>query len=448
MFRPCVLAVAVAVATAAALPVERARADTVSATVAPRPIVGFRVEGHSKVTTTTIGYLAHVHVGDPITLDGIPQLEQALLSSELFKTATVKLEETPGGYTLVATVDDKLSWIVAPTVYLLPSSYAFGVGYAENDLLGLDQKLLLYGQIGNRSSLLFGTYLDPRVAGTPLVIRYDLYLLRRLNDEYANASPTSQAVARESTENFLDAGVLAGWTFAWWLTADVRLRTAYTRFTNAHADDAALTPLAEPEKDGWDTTAMFHVTLDHRGHLYGLTWGPYLQLTAETSIPGLDDYHYQDVLLRAYYSWKLFGEHELELRTNLNAGRHMPFHEELTTGGVTDLRGYEIDQFRGDIRTTLRAEYSLPIGRWRSFAFRALGFWDSGYVKFNDRDPSGGRNYLPGQADGASFLRNDVGLGLRLYVSSVVLPLLGLDFGYGIEGHSPEVYFEVGLTDF
>ena len=31
---------------------------------------------------------------------------------------------------------------------------------------------------------------------------------------------------------------------------------------------------------------------------------------------------------------------------------------------------------------------------------------------------------------------------------NVVLPLVGLDFGYGIEGHSPEVYFEVGLTDF
>jgi hypothetical protein len=29
-----------------------------------------------------------------------------------------------------------------------------------------------------------------------------------------------------------------------------------------------------------------------------------------------------------------------------------------------------------------------------------------------------------------------------------VLPLLGLDVGYGIEGRRPEVYFEVGLTDF
>ena len=25
---------------------------------------------------------------------------------------------------------------------------------------------------------------------------------------------------------------------------------------------------------------------------------------------------------------------------------------------------------------------------------------------------------------------------------------LSVDLGYGIEGHSPEIYFEVGLTDF
>ncbi len=439
------LGLAVAFATVAPAPV---LADDAVAVVVPRPVVGFRVEGDTKVTTTAIGYLAHVHLGDPVTPATIPLLAQALMSSELFKTATVTLKEAPGGYTIVARLEDKLSWIIAPTVYVLPSSYAVGLGYAENNLLGEDQKLLLYGQIGNRSTFVFGTYLDPRVAGTPLQIRYDLYFLRHVEDEYFNASPTSQAVSRESTEDFFDAGALVGWTFAWWLSADFRMRTAYVKFHDANAGDVAKTPVAEPEKDGWDTTAMFHVTLDHRGHRYGLTWGPYVQLTAEASVPGLDDYHYQDALLRAYYSWELFGDHEIEFRTNLQVGRHMPFHEELTLGGVSDLRGYELDQFRGDVRTLVRAEYSLPITRIRSVAFRAIGFWDSGYIGFEFQDPSGGRNYLPSQASGTSFLRNDVGAGIRLYLSSVVLPLLGLDFGYGIEGHSPEVYFEVGLTDF
>jgi len=29
-----------------------------------------------------------------------------------------------------------------------------------------------------------------------------------------------------------------------------------------------------------------------------------------------------------------------------------------------------------------------------------------------------------------------------------VLPLLGFDVGYGLEAHSTEVYFELGITDF
>ena len=57
------------------------------------------------------------------------------------------------------------------------------------------------------------------------------------------------------------------------------------------------------------------------------------------------------------------------------------------------------------------------------------------------------RDDLPSQL-GPGGVRNDVGVGLRIYVKAVVLPLLGLDLGHGIEGHSPEVYFEVGLTDF
>ena len=33
-------------------------------------------------------------------------------------------------------------------------------------------------------------------------------------------------------------------------------------------------------------------------------------------------------------------------------------------------------------------------------------------------------------------------------MKSIVLPLLGLDFAYGLEARAPEVYFEVGITDF
>ena len=62
------------------------------------------------------------------------RLERDLLSSELFEKVTVTLEEAPGGVIVVAHLDDKHSWIVAPTLFVLPSNFAVGVGFAENNL--------------------------------------------------------------------------------------------------------------------------------------------------------------------------------------------------------------------------------------------------------------------------------------------------------------------------
>ncbi|MDB4956903.1 MAG: family outer membrane protein [Myxococcales bacterium] len=416
--------------------------------VTPIPIAGFRARGDTKVHDRMVGRLTHLEIGDLITPDKIPELEAALLSSELFRTASVTFEDAPDGVLVVAMLKDKMSWIAAPTVYVLPSSWSVGVGYAENNLLGEEKKLLLYGQIGNRTNLFFGTYLDPAVNGTKLQLRFDIYAYRRYVQEYLNppSDPRSFEVGRETQQTFLDGGVLVGWRFYWWLVADFRLRGAYVFFRDAKAADGS--PLPVPQTDGWDITTQERITLDARKHLYGVTWGPYVQALVEPSVPGLDSYGYVVAAARAYYSWRLFGEHELELRTGLGIGRHLPFHEELAIGGVSDLRGYDVDQFRGDTRASFRVEYSVPIVKWKIFAFRALGFFDSGYVAYHFQDPSGARNYLPTEVNGAHWFRNDFGGGLRIYVNNVVLPLLGLDYGYGLEGHSRELYFEIGLTDF
>ena len=418
------------------------------------PIAGFEVRGDTKIRPRTIGYLAHVAIGDRVGPGDLAALQQALLSSELFTQVRVALQPAPGsiptsgspGVIVVVTADDKHSWIVAPTAFALPGNVAFGAGFAENDFRGLDQKFLIYGQVGTRNSLLFGTFLDPSYHGTQLTWRTDLYLFRRNIDEYTNPPDDTRsfAIERRTVATYLGGGALIGWNFLWWLMADLRLRGAYVYFRDSQ--DAAGQPIARlPEKNGWDITLQAHLTLDHRYHRYGVTWGTYAQLDLEPSIPGLDSYGYQLMLLRAYQSWRLFGEHELELRGHFDAGRHLPLHEDLTLGGTSDLRGYDVDQFRGDVRAVFRAEYSIPLFKWRIFAFRALGFYYTGYVGFHTFRAD--RDYLLLQRT-ASYVRNDAGAGFRIYVNNIVLPLLGLDLGYGIEGHSPEVYFEVGLTDF
>jgi outer membrane protein assembly factor BamA len=412
-----------------------------------RAVSGFRVKGDSKVKERTIGYLAHVHVGDRISNADIPRIEEALVSSELFEKVKVRLEDAPdGGVVVVVEVEDKLSWIVGPTLYLLSTNKAFGVGFVENDLGGRDQKLILYGQLGTQQSILFGTFLDPSVHGTKWQYRVDTYLERRQIDEYTNPrlDPTDQSIARTTQEGFFDFGALLGYTLRWWAVASLRVRGAWVYFRNPH-DPNTGAALPSPEKDGWDVTAQARLTLDHRFHRFGVTWGSFLDMMFEPSVPGLDSYGYGNSLVRAYYSWVMFDDHQLELRSINFLGWHMPFHEDNALGGVGDLRGYPTDQFRGDLNVVFRAEYSVPMFQWWMFKFRGIGFYDWGYSDF--LFPRSDRNFLPNQLD-HPFIRDDIGLGLRVYVKAVVLPLLGLDIAYGIQARSPEIVFELGLTDF
>ena len=85
------------------------------------------------------------------------------------------------------------------------------------------------------------------------------------------------------------------------------------------------------------------------------------------------------------------------------------------------------------------------------FGVRGLGFFDSGYTTFVSADSNTERNYLP---DAESWrnsklapFKNSVGVGTRLYMQQIVLPLLGVDFGYGLEARDFQVYLAIGLTD-
>jgi outer membrane protein assembly factor BamA len=407
-------------------------------------IVGFRVRGHSKVTERTLERLSHVALGDDVGPRDLPQIQAALLSSELFESIAVTLEPAAGGVVVVATVDDKHSWIAAPTVYILPGNRAVGVGFAENDFRGEDEKILLYGQLGTRDSFFFGTFLEPQIGDTHLFARFDLLPSFRVNDEYDNTHARTASIVRTSSETYLDAAVLGGYRFAWWLASDLRLRGAWLRYSSSHAPDGSALP--PPEVGGWDISLESHTMLDARSHHYGVSSGPFALLYTNVTLPLVSTYRYAVATLGGGYAWRLAGEQELELRASGDVGWHLPFRQELTLGGASDMRGYAFHQLRGDALAVARAEYSIPLFLWPPFAFRALGFFDSGYIALRHAAGNTQRDYLPVEHGG--WARNAFGAGLRIYVKSIVLPLVGFDVGYGLEGRSFEIYFELGLTDF
>jgi outer membrane protein assembly factor BamA len=237
------------------------------------------------------------------------------------------------------------------------------------------------------------------------------------------------------------------------VSLDARLRGAWVSFDDARCADGVDTTILpgcdqNPSEDGWDISTEFKLTYDRRANWYGITTGNMLGVSYEVGQPSLgSDFDYWVVFVKAIHARKFFEEHNLVLKASATYGYHLPFQQELATGG-TNLRGYRNMQFRGDSRVWGVAEYSVPFFKAGPLAFRGLVFADAAYTTFINNEGNDQRHYLPGQTDvEAGQFRLGVGGGFRIYVRSVVMPLLGIDVGYGPQADTYYMYFAVGLTE-
>jgi outer membrane protein assembly factor BamA len=160
------------------------------------------------------------------------------------------------------------------------------------------------------------------------------------------------------------------------------------------------------------------------------------------------DFNYWLTSFGALRAVKVLDRHNLIAKGVVTYGRNLPFQQELLTGG-TSMRGWLNNEFRGNLRVLTNIEYSVPMFTIKGFSVRGLVFWDSAYTTFTKLDEmAAGRDYLPNSdVRGLDGFKNSVGVGTRFYLRQIVLPLLGLDFGYGLEARDYQDYLAIGLTD-
>jgi hypothetical protein len=316
----------------------------------------------------------------------------------------------------------------------------------------------MYGQIATSDSLFLMGLRDPNLGGTPFYLQLDTFLRHEKVTEFDSRDEIfgQPEPERISIMNYLNGGMTFGLNIWKGMFLDARLRGARVFYEDpewapeavARAPGTHLGTPPAPDKDGWDVSTEFRLTRDKRANWYGVTTGSVFGLSFEKGQPALGsdwDYWYAGARLGLFY--KFFSRHNLGLKLGLGLGNNLPFQQEYTSGGV-GLRGYQNRQFRGDTKGNFTFEYSVPFFTIGSFAFRGLVFYDTAYTAFNNWEDNESRNYLPEQTDNElSKFRNGVGAGFRIYVRSVVIPLLGLDWGYGIEAGDYHVYFAVGLTE-
>ena len=419
------------------------------------------VEDNKKTTSDTVELIARIHVGDDWKPEMAEVVKARLVTSGLFKDVEVFWEPIEGGVRIHMLVKDKHSWVVAPAFYTQPTNVGGGVGFGENNLFGLNQKLLLYGQIATGDSFFVGAWVIPSIGGSRFYAQVDTFLNHARNIEYA--APTkyldNPLAIRRSYIDYYNGGLRLGIELFRGIKLDSRIRAAHVAYSHVELDtqdnpgvtpqDAGATDpnnIPKPGIEGWDVSNEYDFTVDRRANWYGLATGYRYALVFEHTVLN-SDFHYYEVNASTYNAIQILEHHNLVFKNRLDIGHHMPFQQEFLTGG-TSMRGWLNNQFRGDFRAMSNIEYSVPLFEIEGLQFRGLGFVDSAYTTFLTNSDNTERNYLPGAAArGLAPFKNSVGVGTRLYLRQIVLPLLGLDFGYGVEARDFQIYLAIGLTD-
>jgi len=417
-------------------------------------IVEIEVVENTKTNAETVRLIADVHKGDSFSYALLDRIRVDLVNSGLFKDVQVIAIPVKGGMKLTIVAKDKHSWVIAPTVYLQPGNQGGGLGFGENNLFGTNKKLLLYGQIATADSLFLAGYLDPAFLGSPLYFRTDVFLRREFVTEFAGGNILDEPEPYRVTRmNYYNTGFMLGINVWKGMAFDVRLRGAYVKFGTSKCAEEVVPPepdceMGPPGDPGWDISTEARLTYDKRANWYGVTAGTMFGINFEKAQPSLgSEFDYWMGSVRFVKAVRFFEEHNLTLKGAVTVGHHLPFQQEQTSGG-TNLRGYQNREFRGDTKANGTFEYGVPFFKLGSLAFRGLVFTDLAYTTFTGDAGNDKRHYLPMQTEiNENALRLGMGAGFRIYVRSIVLPLLGVDWGYAPQAGVYHVYFAVGLTE-
>ncbi len=442
------------------------------------PILAVRVINNTKTDSVTVEYLAGIKLGVPLTDQMVGEFRQRLLNSELFKEVNVYWESyTHDGQTgvrIVLAAKDKLSWVLAPVATYSSNNYGGGAVFAHGNVFGHNKKLVVYGDYTTLEKLLFLAYLDPNILHTRFYYRVDALIRRDTLLEYANGHEGNPRLERSTDLDTFGAGLLGGVNFTRRLHLDIRLKIYYDAVNPAHCyntlnNDGSGTPdvvaanggrCLNPSNSGWDNTLTTQIAYDGRARYYGVLDGLYLNLAWQYGPDWLgtrSNYHLLG--LQGMYAFRFFQEHNLLLKWGADVEFSPPFKMEIEAGG-TELRGYLVRQFRGDTDVRFTAEYIVPLFTVLGVSLRAAGFYDTNLTWFRSLPAQDGplsrvvdhgtayRSFLPDTPSGVvrNSWNNDVGLGLRMYMRGVVLPLIGVDVGYGFESRSIQYYLSLGGT--
>ncbi len=424
-----------------------------------------RVIDNARTDEDTIRSISGIKPGDTMELTTLESVRERLNTTGLFAEVNVYWEPYRDGVRVNIVVRDKFPWAPVPTFSYTAGNISAGLLVAHGNLFGGGKRGIIGGRISTADSGAILAYQDPAVFGSWAFFQFSAAMQDLTLPEFPKIRPSPIAAVRETNLRTYTFSSRIG--IAWWRRVRTSIGWAIDRtIVGWVRSNEELFPgyqgLPPPAEGGRRSVLSGELTFDFRAREHAVMWGPALSFGYDQGHPrwgGEDKFRYWKARASFEYGLRFFRRHNFIFRTAGYKGSNLPFWAENAVGGG-NLRGYLHQEFAGDTQANGQIEYHFPIVSILKLDVRGLVFSDAAAIYYAKLPPlnEAGTEYLP-RDDGRRFLppefvvpgfdakrdvHTSVGGGLRFFLRSVAVPLVGVDFGYGFRDKSIRMVLIVG----
>ena len=423
-------------------------------------ITDIKIRENNRTSEDTIRAMAGADIGDDLESDTLEMIRERLNNSGMFADVDVFWEPYKGGARVVITVREKFPWAPVPTFSLSPGNISFGAVLVHGNLWGRGKQGVIGGRISNVNSGAVLGYRDPAAFSTWMYYEFQAVFKDLQLPEFASGEQFSNFALR--TNNIRSYGVSTRFGVFWWRRVRTEVgwdfaKWKYRGYNYFTGDAKSMLPgIVDPGAGAESATvgdAIFGLKFDYRAREHAIQTGNALNIGLRMGSPtwGSDtkiDY------------WRLGVDyiHGLRIMRRINwvntagfeMGERLPLWSEAWAGG-SNLRGFQFMRFRGDTHTSFTSEFHFPLISISQLDIRALAFYDNHAVWWRKKEVGreDGRSFLLDTYQPVGFkpgrdIHNGVGGGLRFFLRSVAVPLVGVDYGYGIEDAAWRLVLVIG----
>jgi outer membrane protein insertion porin family len=437
-------------------------------------ITDIRVKGAARTDEETVRSIAGTSIGELLQPDTLDVMRERLHSSGLFADLNVYWEPYQDGVRINIVVKEKFPWAPVPTFSYSPGNISGGAFIGHGNLFGRGKRGAIGGRVSNVDSGGLVAYEDPAVWGTWIFFTikgmFQLQVIPEYSNEYKNLPDMELAPMRNTKLRSYGGELSLGvaWfrkvrTSVGWAFDENDVLWSEPNLSNRYTPAIVGTPPPAAAVSARRGAGKANLTFDFRARQHAVMYGNALGFAAEIGNKGWgsdDQLDYWRASISYEHGIRFFRRHNIILKAAAYAGQNLPLWSENSAGG-TNLRGYLYRQFQGDTHLRTQIEYHFPLFSLWQLDVRGLVFNDTAAIWFRKLPAPNidntayevrpdGRQFLPPAFLHQGFqLKQDAhasaGLGIRFYLKTVAIPLVGVDVGNGLGTEHVRVIVVLGL---